>query len=76
MRDMRQQGTVILALANTGDLNIPRLATHTISVDGTSDALLALSEVIPLQLFAYFMATQNGIEVDRPRHLSKAVLSE
>ena len=76
MRDMRQQGATIVAIANTGDMDVPRLATHTLAVDGTSDALLAIAEVIPLQLFAYCMAIQNGIDVDRPRNLSKAVLSE
>jgi glutamine---fructose-6-phosphate transaminase (isomerizing) len=32
--------------------------------------------VIPLQFFAYFCAVQRGIDVDRPRNLTKAVLSE
>jgi glucosamine--fructose-6-phosphate aminotransferase (isomerizing) len=32
--------------------------------------------VIPLQLLAYFMAINRGIDVDRPRNLSKAVLAE
>lgn len=76
MRDMRQQGATILAIANTGDLDVPTLATHTVFVDGTSDALLTIAEVIPMQLFAYFMSLQNGIDVDRPRNLSKAVLAE
>jgi glucosamine--fructose-6-phosphate aminotransferase (isomerizing) len=30
--------------------------------------------VIPLQLFAYFMALEHGVDVDRPRNLSKAVV--
>ena len=76
MRDMHQQGATILAVANTGDHAVSRIATHTLSVDGTSDPLLAISEVVPLQLFAYFMAVDNGVNVDRPRNLSKAVLSE
>jgi glucosamine--fructose-6-phosphate aminotransferase (isomerizing) len=32
--------------------------------------------VIPLQLLAYCMAVQAGIDVDRPRNLTKAVLAE
>jgi glucosamine--fructose-6-phosphate aminotransferase (isomerizing) len=32
--------------------------------------------VIPLQLFAYFMAIGRGIDVDNPRNLTKAVLTE
>jgi glucosamine--fructose-6-phosphate aminotransferase (isomerizing) len=32
--------------------------------------------VIPLQFLAYFSAIQRGIDVDRPRNLTKAVLAE
>jgi glucosamine--fructose-6-phosphate aminotransferase (isomerizing) len=38
--------------------------------------LLPISEVVPLQLFAYFMAVKHGIDVDRPRNLTKAVTAE
>jgi glucosamine--fructose-6-phosphate aminotransferase (isomerizing) len=74
--DMREQGARVLALANTGDTTIPALASHTIPVDKASEALLPISEVVPLQLFAYFMARSHGIDVDRPRNLTKAVTTE
>jgi len=32
--------------------------------------------VVPLQLFAYYMAVFRGTEVDNPRHLTKAVTVE
>lgn len=76
MHDMRQQGAQILAIANDGDSVVEALADHVISVAPGSEPLLAISEVIPLQLFAYFMALGNGIDVDHPRNLSKAVLAE
>jgi len=76
LRDMRQQGADILAVANTGDEEVASLATHTIFVDELPEPLLAIAEIVPLQLFAYFMAINNNINVDRPRNLSKAVLSE
>jgi glucosamine--fructose-6-phosphate aminotransferase (isomerizing) len=74
--DMREQGARVLALANAGDTTIPSLASHTIPIDQASEALLPISEVIPLQLFAYFMAVNHGVDVDRPRNLSKAVTTE
>lgn len=76
MRDMHTQGANILAVANAGDTAVTALATHAVSVEETNEALLAISEVIPLQLFAYFMAVNVGIDVDHPRNLSKAVLAE
>ena len=45
-------------------------------VESAREALLPMYEVIPLQLFAYFMAINNGIDVDHPRNLTKAVLAE
>jgi glucosamine--fructose-6-phosphate aminotransferase (isomerizing) len=76
MRDMHGQGADILAVANTGDRNVPELANNLLFVDGCGEALLPLCEVIPLQLLSYFMAVSNGIDVDKPRNLSKAVLTE
>ena len=74
MRDMREQGARILAIANTRDQAVTDLATDVIYVDEASEALLPIFEVIPLQLFSYFMAIKNGIDVDNPRNLTKAVL--
>jgi glucosamine--fructose-6-phosphate aminotransferase (isomerizing) len=42
----------------------------------TSEALLPICEVIPLQMLSYFMAINNGIDVDHPRNLVKAVVEE
>ena len=76
MHDMRTQGANILALANTGDTAVAQLARHTIFIDEAPEPLLAICEVIPLQLLAYCIAINNGIDVDHPRNLSKAVLAE
>jgi glucosamine--fructose-6-phosphate aminotransferase (isomerizing) len=38
--------------------------------------MLPICEVIPLQMFAYFMAVKNGVDVDRPRNLVKSVVRE
>ncbi len=76
MRDMRAQGATILAVANVGDADVASLADYVLSVEEASEPLLAICEVIPLQMFAYFMAVGNGIDVDHPRNLNKAVLAE
>jgi glucosamine--fructose-6-phosphate aminotransferase (isomerizing) len=76
LRDMRAQGADVLAIANTGDATVEALATNTLFVEPARDALLAICEVVPLQMFSYFMAVGAGIDVDHPRNLSKAVLAE
>ncbi len=76
MRDMREQHASILAIANTGDETVASLADHTVFVNEMREPLLAICETIPLQLLAYWMAINNGIDVDHPRNLTKAVLAE
>jgi glucosamine--fructose-6-phosphate aminotransferase (isomerizing) len=76
MADMRKQGAEILAVANTGDQAVAALASDIIFVDPAREALLPILEAVPLQLLSYFAAIQNGIDVDHPRNLTKAVLSE
>ena len=76
MRDMRAQHASILAIANVGDEVIAHLADHTVFITEMREPLLAICEVIPLQLLSYWMAVNNGIDLDNPRNLTKAVLAE
>jgi glucosamine--fructose-6-phosphate aminotransferase (isomerizing) len=68
-----RQGARVLAVANAGDTRVADLAEQTIEVPPAPEHLLPLLEVIPLQLFAYYVAIQNGVDVDRPRNLTKSV---
>ncbi len=76
LRDMRAQGASILALATEGDDVVPSICQHTIFVPQTHEHLAPLLEVIPLQLLAYASAIRRGIDVDSPRNLVKAVVTE
>jgi glucosamine--fructose-6-phosphate aminotransferase (isomerizing) len=76
MKDMKAQGATILAIATEGDREAAALANHCIEVPPTEDMLATMLEVVPLQLLAYQLAIQNGIDVDKPRNLVKAVLQE
>src|SRR5271157_1580214 len=76
LREMKAQGARVIALANTGDRDVAELATDCVEVQPTTEYLLPIAEVVPLQLFAYFMAMERGVDVDRPRNLSKAVVEK
>ncbi|HVJ06759.1 MAG TPA: SIS domain-containing protein [Acidisarcina sp.] len=76
MKDMKEQGAQIIALANEGDLQVPALSRHCIFIPETTEHLLPILEVVPLQLLAYVFAIQRGIDVDSPRNLVKAVVQE
>jgi len=74
LRDMKAQGARVIALANTGDEEVAGIVSDCVWVKPAPEYLLPISEVVPLQLFSYFMALEHGVDVDRPRNLSKAVV--
>jgi len=76
LSDMKEQGARVIALANQDDQGVPDLVSDCVFVPAASEYLLPILEVIPLQLFSYFMALEHGVDVDRPRNLSKAVVEK
>lgn len=76
MKDMREQGARIVALATEGDADVPRYSDSCLFIPASSDLLSTILEVVPLQLLAYTLAIHRGIDVDRPRNLVKAVVEE
>jgi glutamine---fructose-6-phosphate transaminase (isomerizing) len=76
LSDMKAQGARVIAVTNAGDEQAAAFATDCIPVPPASEYLLPILEVVPLQLFAYFMALEHGVDVDRPRNLSKAVVEK
>ena len=76
IRGFRQQGAQVIALATEGDNELAALVDHTIFVPHTPELLSPILEIVPLQLFAYYMAVRKGLDVDRPRNLVKSVTLE
>ena len=76
LEDMKRQGARVIAIANAGDETVRALVSDMIEVENAGEYLLPIEEVIPLQLFSYYMALEHGVDVDRPRNLSKAVIEE
>jgi glucosamine--fructose-6-phosphate aminotransferase (isomerizing) len=66
----------VIAIACEGDEEISRLVEHTIYIPSTSELLLPILEIIPLQLLAYYIAVERGCDVDQPRNLAKSVTVE
>jgi len=76
IRGFKQQKAQVIAVATDGDSEVARLADHTIFVPEAPELLSPILEIVPLQLFAYYMAVQKGLDVDRPRNLVKSVTLE
>ncbi|HXZ30878.1 MAG TPA: glutamine--fructose-6-phosphate transaminase (isomerizing) [Terriglobales bacterium] len=76
IKSFKQQSGRVIAIATEGDDQVSRLADQTIFVPQASELLSPILEIIPLQLFAYYMAVEKGLDVDRPRNLVKSVTLE
>jgi glutamine---fructose-6-phosphate transaminase (isomerizing) len=66
----------VIAVATEGDDQISKMATDVLWVPDTADCLSPILAVIPLQLFAYYVAVARGRDVDQPRNLAKSVTVE
>lgn len=54
----------------------PKTVDHVIPVPDTHPLLLPSLDVVPMQLFAYYVALQRGCDIDKPRNLAKSVTVE
>lgn len=76
IQGFKKQGSPVIAVVTAGDRQITEPADHIISIPPTPELLSPILEMIPLQLFAYYMAVKRGLDVDRPRNLTKSVTVE
>ena len=76
MEGFKKQGATLIALATEGDSTVPRIADHSVFIPAAPELLSPILEIVPLQLFAYYVALKRGLDVDRPRNLVKAVTLE
>src|SRR5258708_19066797 len=76
MKEMREQGARIVALATEGDSEVPHYSDSCLFIPASDDLLSTILEVVPLQLLAYTLAISRGIDVDRPRNRLTALVEE
>ena len=75
--EVKARGAEVLALT-TEDFKarMEKTADSTIAVPVTNSILQPSLGVVPLQLFAYYVALQRGCDIDKPRNLAKSVTVE
>ena len=64
------------AVATEGDQQVKKIADNVLEIPRTLNALVPLLSVVPLQLLAYYVAVDKGLDVDMPRNLAKSVTVE
>lgn len=76
IQEIRARGARTLVIAEEGDEAVEPFADEVIRVPATSPLLAPLLTVVPLQVFALWLSTAKGLDVDQPRNLAKSVTVE
>ena len=76
MEEVSARGGEIFLFDTMGDRELERLANWRHSLPLIHPVLGPILAIVPLQLLAYFVATERGCDVDKPRNLAKSVTIE
>jgi glucosamine--fructose-6-phosphate aminotransferase (isomerizing) len=76
VQEVKARGARVIAVGSEGNESLPEMADEIFSVPRTDEMLAPLLSIVPLQLFAYYVAKRKGEKVDQPRNLAKTVTVE
>lgn len=76
MVEVKARGAFVMAVTNEGNKSIEKAADYVIYIPEINPYFTNSLAIIPLQLFAYYVAVGRGCDVDKPRNLAKSVTVE
>ncbi len=76
IEEVKARGAQVLAVSLEDNRQILKKADDFILVPRTEPILNPVCEVVPLQLFAYYVAKERGCDIDKPKNLAKSVTVE
>lgn len=76
MREVKARGAVVLALAAEGTPGVAETADQVMWIPEADPFVKPSLAILPLQLFAYYVALLKGCDIDKPRNLAKSVTVE
>jgi glucosamine--fructose-6-phosphate aminotransferase (isomerizing) len=76
IQEIKARKGPVIAVATEGNHEIKKLVDDLIYIPKTLEMLTPMLSVIPLHLFAYFMAKELGRDIDKPKNLAKSVTCE
>ncbi|MGI6736362.1 MAG: glutamine--fructose-6-phosphate transaminase (isomerizing) [Anaerovoracaceae bacterium] len=74
--EIRSRGAYVIGVAQEGNREIEKQADRVIYIPDCLDELTPIFAIVPLQLFAYYVARERGCNIDKPRNLAKSVTVE
>jgi glucosamine--fructose-6-phosphate aminotransferase (isomerizing) len=76
IQEVNARGGDVIAVAYDSDTEIAKHAGTVLRIPDTMDLLAPTLAIVPLQLFAYYVARERGNDIDQPRNLAKSVTVE
>ena len=76
IQEVKARNGIAIAIVTEGDKEIKKIADYVIEIPRTLYILSSILAAIPLQLLAYYVATERNLDPDTPRNLSKSVTVE
>ncbi len=76
IQEVKARGGEVIAVARDRNTEIGKHVDTTIRIPDVDDFLAPVLAIIPLQLFAYYVARARGNDIDQPRNLAKSVTVE
>lgn len=74
--EVKARGAEVLAVTFKGDTTLAAVADDMLFVPHMEPLFAPIAEIVPLQLFAYYVARENGCDIDKPKNLAKSVTVE
>lgn len=76
IQEIKARGANVVGIAKEGNREIEKQSTEVIYIPDCMDEVTPLLSVVPLQLFAYYVAKFRGCNIDKPKNLAKSVTVE
>ena len=76
IKEVKARGAEVLGVAMEGNSRILVEADKAIYVPRCEPLFTAVPAIVPMQLFAYYVAKANGCDIDKPKNLAKSVTVE
>lgn len=76
VKEVKARGAYVIVITKEGNSQISEVADNVIYIPAIDDHFIASLNIIPMQLFSYYVAIERGCDVDKPRNLAKSVTVE
>ena len=76
IREVKARGAVVLMITTEDFEKAKEVADYVLCIPKINEMMEPSLSIVPLQLFAYYVALSKGCEIDKPRNLAKSVTVE